>query len=99
MCENIERILQEQTDTPALCTVYMDGNEHTSEDFVCVMARENGDASLFYNTDALTLGMAMKMVAKAFVDAMHQLSDEERQSIQEVLGDAYVVDAPPTEEE
>ena len=59
-----------------------------------IMAKENGDASIFYNTDALTLGMAMKMVAKSFVEAMHQLSEEERESVQEVLNDAAVYDKP-----
>lgn len=93
---NIEKVLNETTQT--LCTVTMDGVEHTSDDFVAILSRENGDASIFYNTDALTLGMAMKMVAKSFVDAMHQLTEEERQSIQEVLGDAYVVESLPTEE-
>ena len=96
MCDKIEKVLNE-TEAEPTCTVNMDGTEHVSNDFVCIMARDNGDASLFYNTDALTLGMSMKMVAKAFVDTMHQLSEEERQSIQEVLGDAYVVDAPPKE--
>lgn len=77
-----------------ICTVTMDDKEHTSDDFVAILSRDNGDASLFYNTDALTLGMAMKMVAKAFVESMHQLTEEERQSIQEVLGEAYVMDTP-----
>jgi len=97
MCKKVEEVLKENTEEPVLCKVLMDGKEHESDDFVCIMSRENGDASLFYNTDALTLGMAMKMVAKAFVDAMHQLTEEERQSIQEVLGDAYVVESAPKE--
>ena len=92
--ENVEKVLMEGTEMPIKCVVTMDGAEHVSDDFVCIMARENGDASIFYNTDALTLGMAMKMVTKAFVEAMAELSEEERTSISEVLGEAYVVDIP-----
>ena len=94
MNNNVEKILTEETGMPVKCTVLMDGLMHESDDFVCVMAKENGDASIFYNTDALTLGMAMKMVAKSFVEAMHQLSEEERESVQEVLNDAAVYDKP-----
>lgn len=73
-----------------LCTVNMDGNEHQSEDFVAVLAKDNGDASLFYQTDALTLGMAMKMVAKAFIVEMNELPDEQRSEIEDILGDAFI---------
>lgn len=76
-----------------ICTVVMDGNEHTSDDFVCILTREAGDASIFYNTDALTLGMAMKMVAVQFVKAMSELTEEERTQVQEILGSAFVSEA------
>lgn len=94
MCKEVEKVLEQGVEAQPTCTISMDGKEHTSDDFVAILSRENGDASLFYNTDALTLGMSMKMVAKAFVDAMHQLTEEERQSIQEVLGEAFVADKP-----
>lgn len=94
MCKEVEKVLEQGTEVQPTCTINMDGNEHVSDDFVAILTRENGDASLFYNTDALTLGMAMKMVAKAFVDAMHQLTEDERQSIQEVLGESFVCDKP-----
>ena len=94
MCEKIKEVLEQGTEVPTLCTVTMDGKTHESDDFVAILARENGDASIFYNTDALTLGMAMKMVAKSFVDAMNELTEEERISIQEVLGDAFVCEKP-----
>ena len=95
MCKEVEKVLQEsEAVKEPTCTVEMDGTEHASNDFVAILTRENGDASMFYNTDALTLGMAMKMVAKSFVDTMHQLSEEEQQSIQEVLGESFVCDKP-----
>lgn len=97
MCKNVEKKLEETAEMPVSCTVEMDGKTHTSDDFVCVMTRENGDASLFYNTDALTLGMAMKMVARAFVETSSQLTEEERTEVTEVLGAAFVADKPEEE--
>lgn len=97
MCKEVEKVLNENTADVAVCTVTMDGKEHSSDDFVAILSRENGDASIFYNTDALTLGMAMKMVAKAFVDAMGQLPEEERTEVSAILGESFAVDKPMEE--
>lgn len=80
------------------CTVEMDGKTTTSNDFVAILSKENGDASIFYNTDALTLGMAMKMVARAFVECMDKCPEKEREEITEILGAAFVADKPAEEE-
>lgn len=81
-----------------ICTVEMDGKTTTSDDFVAILSKENGDASIFYNTDALTLGMAMKMVARAFVECMDKCPEKEREEITEILGAAFVADKPAEEE-
>lgn len=75
-----------------LCTVQMDGDQHESDDFVAILARESGDASIFYNTDALTLGMAVKMVAKECARCLNDLSPEERKEVTDILGDAFIYD-------
>ena len=80
------------------CTVEMDGKTTTSDDFVAILSKENGDASIFYNTDALTLGMAMKMVARAFVECMDKCPEKEREEITEILGAAFAADKPAEEE-
>lgn len=80
------------------CTVEMDGKTTTSDDFVAILSKENGDASIFYNTDALTLGMAMKMVARAFVECMDKCPEKEREEIAEILGAAFVANKPAEEE-
>ena len=80
------------------CTVEMDGKSTTSDDFVAILSKENGDASIFYNTDALTLGMAMKMVARAFVECMDACTEQEREEITEILGAAFAADKPVEEE-
>lgn len=84
-------------DNKISCTVEMDGKTTTSDDFVAILSKENGDASIFYNTDALTLGMAMKMVARAFVECMNECSEQERAEITDVLGAAFVADKPAEE--
>ena len=76
------------------CVVEMDGVGHETDDFVAILTKENGDASIFYNTDALTLGMAVKMVARAFVECMHECSEEEQAEITEILGTAFIGDKP-----
>ena len=90
--------LQESEDnmeeSKIMCTVEMDGSCTKSNDFVAVLSKENGDASIFYNTDALTLGMAVKMVARAFVQCMNECTEQERAEITEVLGEAFVADKP-----
>lgn len=73
-----------------LCAVQMDGREHQSEDFVAILSKNNGDASLFYQTDALTLGMALKMVAKAFITEMNELPEDQRDEIENILGDTFI---------
>lgn len=80
------------------CTVEMDGVTTRSDDFVAVLSKENGDASIFYNTDALTLGMAVKMVARSFVECMHKCSEEERNEISDILGTAFVIDTNAEQE-
>ena len=80
------------------CTVEMDGKTTSSDDFVAILSKDNGDASIFYNTDALTLGMAMKMVARAFVECMDKCPEKEREEITEILGAAFAADKPAEEE-
>lgn len=92
MCKNVEAVLAEGTTMDPKCEVVMDGAREVSNDFVCVLSKENGDAAFFYNTDAITLGLTMKMVAKAFVESMARLSDEEQDMVTSVLGGDFVPD-------
>lgn len=77
-----------------MCTVEMDGKVTKSNDFVAVLSKENGDASITYNTDALTLGMALRLVAVEFTRCLNKCTEEEREAIRSVLGEAYPVEAP-----
>lgn len=84
----------ETTNKDIKCIIEMDGVGHETDDFVAILSKENGDASIFYNTDALTLGMAVKMVARAFVECMHECSEEEQAEITAILGTAFIGDKP-----
>lgn len=77
---------------PDACIVRMDGAIHESQDYVAVLARPNGDASLFYNTDALTLGMSMKLIIKAFIECVSQCTLEEQKEIEQILGNAFITE-------
>lgn len=68
------------------CTVVMDEERRESTDFVAVLAKEDGGATLFYNTDAMTLGIACKMLTKEFLKEMSKLSEEDQNEICSILG-------------
>ena len=74
------------------CTVAMDGDVKQSTDFIAILHKSNGDASIMYNTDALSIGMAVKMLAKVYVDALSKCSDDERRDIEAILGEALAFD-------
>lgn len=75
---------------PDNCIVRIDGDLFESNDFVAILSKPNGDAGIYYNTDALTLGMAMKMVAKEFVICLEQLAPSMQHEIEQILGDAFI---------
>lgn len=77
-----------------MCIVEMDGKVTKSDDFVAILSKENGEASITYNTDALTLGMALRLVAVEFTRCLDKCTEEEREAIRSILGDAYPVEAP-----
>ena len=80
---------------PDNCTVRMDGELHESRDFVAILSRENGDSTIFYNTDAMTLGIAVKMIAKEFVTQLNECSPAEQMEIRDILGDGFVQERWP----
>lgn len=74
------------------CAVAMDGDVKQSTDFIAILHKSNGDASIMYNTDTLSIGMAVKMLAKVYVDSLSKCSDDERREIEATLGEALAFD-------
>ena len=77
---------------PDNCIVRMDGALYDSDDFVAILSKKDGDTSIFYNTDALTLGIAFKLVAKEFVKCVEQCSPSEQQEIEAILGNVNILE-------
>jgi hypothetical protein len=77
---------------PDNCIVRMDGALYESDDFVAILSKKDGDTSIFYNTDALTLGIAFKLVAKEFVKCVEQCSPSEQQEIEAILGNVNILE-------
>jgi len=77
---------------PDTCTVRMDGTLYESDDFVAILSKKDGDISIFYNTDALTLGIAFKLVATEFVKCVEQCSPSEQQEIEAILCNAHILE-------
>ena len=77
---------------PDNCIVRMDGALYDSDDFVAILSKKDGDTSIFYSTDALTLGIAFKLVAKEFVKCVEQCSPSEQQEIEAILGNVNILE-------
>jgi len=61
------------------CTVTMDDSIYKFTDFVTVGWDNNKDSAvIIQNADAITLGFAYLMIAKAFKDSYDSLTDEEK---------------------
>ena len=71
---------------PDICSVRVEGKPYSSTDFVAVLADETGDAAVLYNTDAMTLGMALKLISKEFIECLSQCTEEERREVRAILG-------------
>lgn len=69
----------------AVCEVRIDNEVIKSEDFVAVVADEKVGAKMAYHTDALTLGMAVQMIASAYHEVLAQLPEEEQKLVVETL--------------
>jgi len=73
------------------CTVRMDGEEVTTDDFIAIVVNDEADAVLIFNTDALTLGMALRLLTKSFAEMMAECTEEERNEIKAVLNNEHFI--------
>ena len=67
------------------CTITTKEGAITSTDFIAFVCTEDGDIKMEFNTDALTLGIGMRMISRAFVDTMSKLTEEEREEVTNIL--------------
>lgn len=71
--------------TDPRCSITMDGELTVCDDFIAVICKDDGNVEIIVNTDALTLGMAMKLVAKTFVEVFEECTSEEQDEIASIL--------------
>lgn len=81
-----------------LCTIEMDGTVTKSNDFVAVIVKEDDTHSISYNTDALTLGLAFRLLAATYAECLNNCSPEEREQIKAILEGAYPAQDPESME-
>lgn len=72
-----------------LCNVIMDGKSYTSDEFVVVMTKEDGDVSIVCHADALTIGKAASLTMNAFVSCLQDCTEEERAEVADILGPVF----------
>lgn len=76
---------------PDICTVRLEDELVQSDDFVAILAKEDGDVTIYYNTDALTLGIAFKLVLREFITCLRKCSEEEQELILDTLDLQYLL--------
>lgn len=69
----------------SMCTVAMNGEIIGSSDFIAVINTPDGGTHLLYDTDPITLGQAIQMLANRFEEVMDSYPEETRREIREVL--------------
>lgn len=67
------------------CVVEHSGTREESDDYIAVLCSKDGAHSLWYNTDALSLGIAYKMLLNAFNDELKKCSDEDAKEVISIL--------------
>lgn len=72
------------TSTPS-CTVHIDGESVGSSDFIAVLYHPDGNTELLYNTDAVTLGLAIKMLSERYTELLNSYPEDVQNEIREVL--------------
>lgn len=74
----------------AYCKLYLDDIVDESDEFIAVLGKPDGDVAVYFYADAMTLGMGLKMIARAFMNELSELSEEDRNEIEDILGDIYI---------
>lgn len=80
--QEVDEVMQ----TPR-CVVCMDGTSETTDDFIAVLSKPDGTTALRYNTDVLSMGMAVKLLANAYHNMLRECTPEERMEVQSIIGE------------
>lgn len=85
--QSVEDVMKELpgNDKVNMCSVSMNGESLDSSDFVAVLREVDGNHTIFYNTDAVTLGIAAKLTTDAFFKELNKLPVEQRAEVENYL--------------
>ena len=67
------------------CAICMDDETIDSKDFVAVTSNGDGNHSIYYNTDALSLGIAAKLITESFYNELNNLPEDQRKEVEACL--------------
>ena len=67
------------------CVVEMNGNAHISTDFIAILCTPDGETTMHYNTDVVTMGMAIQMISRRYAEHLALLPEETQNAVREVL--------------
>jgi hypothetical protein len=82
---------------PPVCNIRIDDTLVESNDFIAVLYTEEGP-ELYYNTDALTVGLAVKLLMQELVELLRNCSTEELLEVSKELGMDFLQEAVRTDE-
>lgn len=68
-----------------MCRIVVDGMDYISNDYICILGHPDGDATFIYNTDAVTVGLALKVLNKVYYELLEAMSPEEREEVRKAL--------------
>lgn len=74
-------MIQNVVDFPPTVNVVLGDQKITGHDFLCIVHKEDGSAGVYYNTDALQLGLDIRIVTDAFSRLVANCTPEEQKEI------------------
>jgi len=69
-----------------VCKVEMNNEIAESDEFIAFIIKPDGDIGMFYQTDALSMGMAMQLCQRTFAEMLATLSEIDVEEIHNILG-------------
>ena len=80
-----DQAVEDVMSTKPTCTVAMDDETVGSNDFIAIINMPDGQTSLMYNTDVISLGVAIKMLSERYTALLLECPEELRDEVREVL--------------
>lgn len=74
---------------PDMCMVHLNDRVFDSKEFIAFIARNTGKVSMYYSTDVLTMGIALKMLASLFIAEMCKTPVQDRREVLDILGPSF----------